>query len=522
MTGERAAAYLRLSEMTDSTTSPERQREGVTQFIARQGWVFEPEQDLYEDWDRSAYSSRSRPGFAALVKEVEAGRYNHLVVYRMDRLARSFTQWGTIIEAAKKSECIIYSATEGINSRDASAVFGILAGMSWAESSTISTRVRAAREKQFAAGRWPGGNRPFGWAPIQHPDGVGKTLEINEVEAQHLRQAVTDILAGSSIRSICHSWNKNNIPTAAGGTWHPSRLSAIMRNPLLKGYRQERGAIVTDEQGMPIQHYPPLIDAATFAELQKTLNEKKKHPSLGGKALLAGVIICGLCRGPLMGRPGSARASYSCSTSATRGKSVCVGVSVGQTAVERVVTDVLGRMNPAQVLALLQEEVTPSDARNTLANATERYNRLLDLYEAGDINRETWVTRSAPLQEIITAAQKTIETEVKSPAERLHAAFERGDRLDTLTEIEPHRRRELLKAVFDNIIVYPAASGRGMKGIKRDERWKVLGEQRVRFTLTAAPDIECTPSEAVVMNFNPFDEDEEAVETFRYLLQKDD
>lgn len=528
MEPQRAAVYLRLSEMTDSTTSPDRQRQACADFVASRGWAFAPLSDVYEDWDRSAYSGRSRPSFDRLLRALAAGSYSHLVVYRLDRLSRSFAQWGRVFEACESAGVVIYSATEGIDSAAARPVFGVLAGLAWSESSTISARVRAARAEQFRHGRWPGGNRPFGWSPVPHPSGRGVTLALHPVESPHLLDAVDRVLTGTSLRSICAGWNSSGIRTTLGKTWHPSRLVTQLRSPLLKGYRVERGEPVVDERGVPVVFYPPLIDADKWARLQRALAERSVPPPGGLQSLLSGVMECGLCGGPMVG-PGNSAASsatYRCANRATRGAGVCQGVAVSARRMDASVAEWVAVRGPA-ALELLEPPEETAGERAAIAELEGQLERWQDLYASGDITRARYDEKTAPLVALLEERHAGLAARQQEPRQLLREALE-GRRPEAVlahfADLPRRQQRQVVAGLIARLVVGPATAGRGMKGVPRGERWTATLRDRVTIELRGHEGHEFPASDVLgelVMPFGTEDlESEEGIE-FLHALEAD-
>lgn len=73
-------------------------REACTAYIASQrheGWEAVP--DLYDDGGFSG-GTTERPGLKQLLVEIEAGRVEIIVVYRVDQLTRSLTDCARIVD----------------------------------------------------------------------------------------------------------------------------------------------------------------------------------------------------------------------------------------------------------------------------------------------------------------------------------------------------------------------------------------------------------------------------------------
>ena len=82
-----AAIYLRVSlDHTGEELAVKRQREDALKIIESRGWTVAGE---YIDNSISASDSRKqRPGYDALCRDYEAGRFGALIAWDLDRLTR--------------------------------------------------------------------------------------------------------------------------------------------------------------------------------------------------------------------------------------------------------------------------------------------------------------------------------------------------------------------------------------------------------------------------------------------------
>ena len=105
----RAAAYIRLSIMTEDTNSPDTQFSDIKRRIDAQGWHFDKTEaivdqatgtkiaggDLFVDLGISGSKGKFRPGYEALMKELE--NYDRVVVWKIDRLTRRLSELGNVL-----------------------------------------------------------------------------------------------------------------------------------------------------------------------------------------------------------------------------------------------------------------------------------------------------------------------------------------------------------------------------------------------------------------------------------------
>jgi DNA invertase Pin-like site-specific DNA recombinase len=144
---------------------------------------------------------------------------------------------------------------------------------------------------------------PYGYTVMKV--GEGKTLVPDEETAENVLQMFKWRLEGKTLLEIAAALDSLHLPTprdliaeAKGNEpprkgWHRASVAAILANPIYKGTR-------TDDTGNVILRVPPIVDNATWHAAQKIgkqTGERSSGRRTLDKALLAGVIKCGVCGG---------------------------------------------------------------------------------------------------------------------------------------------------------------------------------------------------------------------------------
>ena len=159
----RVATYIRIS--TDEENQPyslEAQELRLAAYITSQdGW--EPVRDYS---DRMSGSKVDRPGLQRALADARAGRFDLLLVYRVDRLSRSVRGLAQVLEELDRAKVSFRSATEPFDTGSPAGrmmvqMLGVFAEF---ERATIIDRVIAGMERKAARGGWNGGSIPFGYA----------------------------------------------------------------------------------------------------------------------------------------------------------------------------------------------------------------------------------------------------------------------------------------------------------------------------------------------------------------------
>src|SRR3954466_13360165 len=92
-------------------------------------------------------------------------------------------------------------------------------------SADTGRRVARAHLQMAQAGVPVGGTRPFGWKADK------RTLDT--AEAQLIREAAADILAGKGLHTICKAWNAAGIKTPKNNQWVKPALRNLLLSPRL-------------------------------------------------------------------------------------------------------------------------------------------------------------------------------------------------------------------------------------------------------------------------------------------------
>jgi site-specific DNA recombinase len=179
----RVAVYLRRS--TDDEHQPfsiSAQQTAVTAYVTTQpGWTLTA---TYTD-DASG-ATTSRPGLQQALRAARARRFDVLLVYRVDRFSRRLSDLLHLLAELDEAGVAFASATEPFDTstsigRMLVQLLGVFAEF---ERETIIDRVTKGMATKAAKGKWPGGQRPYGY---RADPGTSK-LTPNPEEAPHLRE----------------------------------------------------------------------------------------------------------------------------------------------------------------------------------------------------------------------------------------------------------------------------------------------------------------------------------------------
>ena len=220
----RTVAYIRVStgKQADRGVSLEAQRAKIKAYASLY------DLDLIEVIVDAAASTKSldRPGLQRALTMLKQGDAEALLVVKLDRLTRSVSDLGTLIEKHFQKAALL-SVGEQIDTRSAASrlVLNVLASVGQWEREAIAERTSAAMQHLKAQGR------RVGFIPYGHQLGAdGIHLEQNPVEQTTLQTITALHQRGLSTRKIAGELNSRGV-TNRGNPWnHVAVSTKLVRN----------------------------------------------------------------------------------------------------------------------------------------------------------------------------------------------------------------------------------------------------------------------------------------------------
>ncbi|MCV7037469.1 recombinase family protein [Mycolicibacterium moriokaense] len=286
---QRAATYLRISlDQTGEGLAIARQRRECVKIIKQRGWKLVGE---FVDNSISASDARkNRPGYDALVKAYEAGDFDALVCYDLDRLTRQPRQLEDWIDAAEDRGLALVTANgEADLTTDGGRMFArVKLAVARAEVDRKSRRQRDAASQRARLGRPPLGVRLTGYTPKG---------EIVPAEADLVCRMFQMFHAGESLKSIARTLTNEGVTTRGRKPWHPSTIRTILVNPRYAGR-----AIYQGKPTGKLGNWEPIVSDDVFDVVQAKLNDPRRVSNREGtdrKHLGSGLFLCGICEAPV-------------------------------------------------------------------------------------------------------------------------------------------------------------------------------------------------------------------------------
>jgi site-specific DNA recombinase len=293
----RAAVYTRVStdERLDMEfNSLDAQREAALAYIASQkheGWIVVG--DRYDDGGFSG-GTMERPALQRLLRDVESGAIDVIVVYKVDRLSRSLTDFARTVEIFERHSVSFVSVTQAFNTTSSMGrlTLNILLSFAQFEREVIGERIRDKFAASRARGMWMGGVPPLGY------DVRDRKLVVNETEAELVRLIFKRFVrVGSATRlaqELCRAGHTTKSWTTQDGKLRPGK--PIDKGAIYKilGNRVYLGVAVHKGIAYPGEH-EAIIDRASWDKVHAIMAENTVARSNRSRAqtpaLLRGLIF---------------------------------------------------------------------------------------------------------------------------------------------------------------------------------------------------------------------------------------
>jgi len=395
----RCAIYTRKSTdegLDQEFNSLDAQREAAEAYIrsqAGEGWILVP--DRYDDGGYSG-GSMDRPALKRLLADIEAGRVDCVVVYKVDRLSRSLLDFAHLMETFERHRVSFVSVTQQFNTATSMGrlVLNVLLSFAQFEREIIGERIRDKIAATRRKGKWTGGTPILGY-DVDRSNGRPR-LVVNAQEAARVREIFRLYLSLGSLLPVVEelarrgwqnkTWKTRRGQLKGGRPFDKGSLYALLTNPLYVGKIRYKGELHQGE-------HEPIVDGEVFQQVQATL---RHHGRSGGVAvrnkhgaLLRGLLYCKAC-GRAMTHTFTCKGQrryryYTCTRAIQNGRKACSSPSLPAGEIERVVMEeiraiVRDRTLRAEVLRQAQELF--EDERAELATEERGLKRKLAWHHA--------------------------------------------------------------------------------------------------------------------------------------------
>lgn len=262
----RCAVYTRKSSeegLDMAFNSLDAQREASLDYIKsqrHQGWTA-----IADTYDDGGYSggSTDRPGLQRLLKAIEAGRVDVVVVYKVDRLSRSLADFAWLMQLFDEQRVSFVSVTQQFNTTTSMGrlTLNMLFSFAQFEREVAGERIRDKLAATFRCGVFVTGQPPLGYRRPRdgEPGFVERKLLIVPKEAELVRSIYTGYLELRSLVGLASrlnasghrtkQWTSSRGLSRGGKVFTAALVHRILTNPLYIGKIAHTRRVVSTAPG---------------------------------------------------------------------------------------------------------------------------------------------------------------------------------------------------------------------------------------------------------------------------------
>ena len=283
----RCAVYTRKSTeegLDMEFNSLDAQREACEAYVASQkpeGWVLVP--DHYDDGGFSG-GTLERPALKRLLVDIEDGRVDVVVVYKIDRLSRSLMDFAKLVEVFDRRGVTFVSVTQSFNTTTSMGrlTLNILLSFAQFEREVIGERIRDKFAASRARGMWMGGHPPLGY------DVRDRKLVVNEAEAKVVRMIFERFLKLGSATVLVRELTTERVTSKRGKPVDKGFLYKLLNNRVYIGEAVHKGVAHPGE-------HTAIIDRELWDKVHAIIQQSPRSRAANTRAqtpaLLKGILF---------------------------------------------------------------------------------------------------------------------------------------------------------------------------------------------------------------------------------------
>lgn len=293
----RCAVYTRKSSeegLDQEYNSIDAQRDAGHAYVASQraeGWI-----PVADDYDDPAFSggNMERPGLKRLMADIEAGKIDVVVIYKIDRLTRSLADFSKMVEVFERQGVSFVSVTQQFNTTTSMGrlMLNVLLSFAQFEREVTGERIRDKIAASKRKGMWMGGVPPLGY------DVENRRLVPNPQEAKLIRHIFTRFVELGSSTKLMKELKLDGVTSKA---WTTQDGKVREGKPIDKGLvykllgnRTYLGELRHKEQWYQAEHLP-IVDRTVWDSVHAILATNGRSRANATRAttpfLLKGIVF---------------------------------------------------------------------------------------------------------------------------------------------------------------------------------------------------------------------------------------
>lgn len=413
-------------------------------------------------------SNIERPAMQEMIKEIEKGNTDIVLVDKLDRLSRS--QYDTLYLIRKvftENDVAFVSRAESFDTSSSfgRAMVGILSVFAELERERIKERMSEGLEGRAKEGKFHGGgNVPIGY---DYDQVSGRLIE-NKYESMQVKEVFDLFNKRTPIMAIQRIMNEKGYRTRYG-EWKKGAIRYMLSN------RSYLGEVKYKENWYEGLH-DGIIDLDTFTKAQSILKDRDKdndkyRPGKRYKTPFGGLIWCGHCtakyhwRNNGRNKDGSYRSYYICYSRAKGDKKLvkdpnCRNKTYRDFKLEEIIYNEIRKLktDPDYFVAI-RNSVDTSSRKNLverrIKQIDDQVSKLMDLYTLGTIDINVIKAKTNPLSD----EKKSLEAELENLEEEI-SYITQEEVVDLVTTFEKvlnegdsYKIHDIIEELIDHIVI---------------------------------------------------------------------
>lgn len=447
LNSKRVGIYARVSttEQAEEGYSIDEQIRVLKDFCEKEGYIVYEE---YIDRGISGKNISGRPAVQKLLQDAEDKKFDIVLVWKMNRLARKMVDLMNIVELLNRKNIAFRSYTEKYETETPTGKlqFQMMAAIAEYERNNIAENVKMGMVARAKEGRWNGG-QILGYDVVATSNVNKKRkdthLIINENEANVVRCIFQMYTSGHGYKAIANCINKKGYQTKKGKTFSLNAIKTIVTNPTYAGYirynvrrdwNEKRRNNINPNPVIQKGEHEPIISEEMWQVAKNVYESRSCKPNRvhDGEFPLTGIMRCPVCgAGMVIGRTtnklkdGTKRVLeyYVCGAWKNKGTLVCRSNGIRTEYADSFVLDKLQRLMKGD--KLIKELVKSVNSRNEkmfaplrkeydgyakqIKDLEQKMAKTFDAYTEDLISKEMYMTKAKQLEEQIEELNLLIE-----------------------------------------------------------------------------------------------------------------
>lgn len=289
-----AVIYARYSSSMQNEQSIEGQ---VREALA---WAKQRDVSVVGQYIDRAFSGTKdqRPDFQRMISDAEGGKFDTVIVWKLDRFARNRYDSAVYKAKLKKHGVKVVSVMENIvDTPEGIILEGLLEAMAEYYSANLSQNTIRGKRETARKRLWNGGRPPYGYKVVD------RRLVIDERTAPNVRYLFDEYAKGATKGEVIRELSSRGVTTCNGKPLNYDSFNSVLRNTVYIGKWVYGGEVI---DGM----CEPIVDEETFQMAQEAIQGRRRRTGAWkAKAdyLLSGKVFCGACGSPYVGTCGTSK-----------------------------------------------------------------------------------------------------------------------------------------------------------------------------------------------------------------------